>query len=513
MRTSFAGLEIALSGLYTSQKALNIANNNIANASTEGYSRQVGQIVTNTPYTAFDGSGMVGTGSDLINIDRVRDSYLDYRYWNENSTSGEWNVKNTGLNDIQTLFNEPSDSGFTTVMNDFYSALEDLSKDPSSLSARASLKENTVTLTKYFNDMSTHLQNLQSDYNFDVKSKVDEINSDAKQIRDLNELIYKYELGGTKANDLRDKRQLLVDKLSQIVDVNVSEKQVGTLGTGIPDLRFSISIGGHTLVNHIDVSKIQYVQRSVAQRKNPSDVDGLYDLQWEDSNPVSLGTGELKSYIDIRDGNGDATTGSKNLYKGVPFYMASLNNFVRTFTKSLNEGVSGGKGFTSGYGLDGSTGTKLFTANGSDSASFTDYTTITAQNMSVSADILASGGIQKIPASDTFGTSGNSQIIQLALDQRHDTSMFAEGAPEDYMKSLVATLGVDGQEAKKMDNIQASVVKHINNSRQSVSGVSIDEEMANVVKYQQIYSASAKMISIMDQLYELTVTKLGMAGR
>ena len=513
MRTSFSGLEIALSGLYTSQKAINIASNNISNAATPGYSRQVGEIVANQPYTALDGAGMVGTGSQLISTNRVRDGYLDYRYWNENSTSGEWSIKNTSLSDIQALFNEPSDSGFTTVMNSFYSALQDLSKDPASLPARAVLKENSVTLSRYFNNMSNHMQSLQADYNFDVKSKVDEVNSYAKQVRDLNELIYKYELDGTKANDLRDKRQLLVDKLSQIADVDVDETQVGTLGNGIPDMRFSISIGGHVLANHLTVSQLEVVQRGVGSKQNPSDIDGLYDVKWADGNPMNLGSGELKAYIDVRDGNGDITTGSKNQNKGLPFYQECLNKFVRTFVQSFNEGVSGGSGFTSGYGLDGSTGIKLFTANGSDSASFTDYTTLTAANMGVSADILADDGTKKIPASDTFGTSGNSGLIQMVLDQRHDTAMFAEGAPEDYMKSLIATLGVDAQEAIKMNKIQDSVVKHIENSRQAVSGVSIDEETANVVKYQQIYTASAKLISIMDELYSLTVNRLGMAGR
>lgn len=513
MRTSFSGLEIALSGIYTSQRALNVANNNISNASTPGYSKEVGKIVTNEPYTSFDGTGMVGTGSTLVSVDRLRDDYLDNRYWSENGSSGEWSVKNTNLDDIQAVFNEPSDSGFLTEINNFYSSLQDLSKDPTSLPARTSLKENAITLAKYFNDMSGSLQSLQTQYNSNVKSDVDQINSYANQIRDLNEQIYNYELSGEKANTLRDQRGLLVDKLSKIANINVQETQVGILGNGIPDMRFSIQIGGHDLVNHLTVDQIQYVQRTAAQKKNPDDIDGLYDLQWAGGNPVNLDSGELKSYIDVRDGNGDVTTGSKNAYKGVPFYEQKLDNFVQTFVKSLNEGTSGGSGFTNGYGLDGSTGIKLFTASGSSSASFTDYTTLTAANLSVSADIMADDGIRKIPASDTYGSTGNANIIQNVLNQRHDTSMFAEGAPEDYMNSLVATLGVDAQEAKKMNIVQDSVVKHIDNSRQSVSGVSLDEELANVVKYQQIYGASAKMISVMDQLYDLAVNKLGLAGR
>lgn len=514
MRMSFSGLEIALSGLYTSQKALSIANHNITNAATPGYTRQVAEIQANMPYGA-SGAGMLGTGSELTAVNRVRDSYIDYRYWNEAGTSGEWKVKESALADFEMLFNETQDSGFTKVMNEFYVTMQELSKDPSSLPARVSLKEKAISLAKYFNNMSTQLQRLQRDYNSSVRSKVDEINSYSKQIRDLNDQIYKAELDGSTANDLRDKRQLLVDKLSQIVNIDVSERVVGTIGagTGVADKRFSITINGHYLVNHIDKYDIRYEQRAPADRQNPTDIDGLYDLEWEDGNPLNFSSGELKAYIDVRDGNGDSTTGSENLYKGVPYYMQELNNFVRTFVESLNEGLGSNNGFADGYGLDGSTGIKLFTANSISSAAFTNYTTLTAENIGVSEDILGSDGLKKIPASNVYGQSGNSKILEAVLNQRHDASMFSEGAPEDFMKSLIATMAVDAQESVKMNQLQESILDNIENKRDSVSGVSIDEEMTNVVKFQQIYTASAKLISIMDELYDITVNRLGSAGR
>ncbi len=512
MRVSFGGFEIPLSGLYTSQKALSVASHNITNAATPGYTREVAEIVANLPQAA-SGAGMVGTGSSLIDVSRVRDSYMDYRYWNEACNSGEWNIKETGLGDFEMVFNEGENSGFTKVMNEFYTTLQELSKDPSSLPARVALKEKAVSLAKQFNNMASQLEELQRDYNFGVKSKVDEINSYAQQIRDLNEQIYKTELDGSTANDLRDKRQLIVDKLSKIVNIDVSEKTVGNISGAIEDKRFIITISGHTLVNHTEKNTIQYIQRGVAERENPTDLDGLYNLQWNDGNAFNYTSGELKAYIDLRDGNGNSLTGSQNLFKGVPYYMDRLNSFVRTFTESFNEGIGSGSGFADGYGLDGSTGIKLFTANGSSSVSFTDYTTLTAKNIGVSADILNTDGAKKIPASSSYGQSGNGKVLEAVIAQRHDVSMFGEGAPEDYMKSLIATLAVDSQESQKMNELQDAVLKNIDTKRESVSGVSIDEEMTNIVKYQNIYNAAAKLITVMDELYSTLINNLGIAGR
>lgn len=512
MRMSFSGLNIALSGIYTSQKVLSISSHNIANAATPGYSRQVGVITANNPINAT-GSGMIGTGSDLASITRVRDSYIDYRYWNEVSTRGEWDVKETAMADLGILFNESSTTGLTKVMNDFYDSIQELSKDPSSLPARVAFREKAVSLSKYFNTMAKELKELQRNYNFGVKSKVDEINSYSQQIRDLNNQIYKIELAGTGANDLRDKRQVLVDKLSKIVNIDVNEEVIGKLSNGVEDKRFTIKINGHILVNHTERYEVNYIQRTVSERNNAGDVDGLYDLQWDDGNKFHFDGGELKGYIDMRDGNGDPTSGSMNGYKGVPYYTEQLNHFARVFAQAINGGTSGSKGFEAGYGLDGSTGIKLFTANNQSSTAFTDYSTLTAENIGVSGDILPDDGIRKIPASIMFGESGNSDILLDVIKGRHDTSMFGEGAPEDYMKALIATLGVDSQEAIKMYNLQDSIVKSIENKRESISGVSIDEEMANVIMYQQIYNASAKLVSIMDEIYSVTVNNLGITGR
>ena len=175
-RSSFFGLDIATRGLYTAQRGLTNVNHNVDNINTPGYSRQVLEQTAARPMLMVDGSGMLGTGSQVTGIKRIRDEYLDVKYRSEAQYLGEWDIKNTLLEEMQTLYNEPSDSGFNTVMNEFYNGLQQLSTDPSSHAARAAIKEKAVMLTKYFNSVASHFEYLQNDVNDIIYAKVQEVN-------------------------------------------------------------------------------------------------------------------------------------------------------------------------------------------------------------------------------------------------------------------------------------------------------------------------------------------------
>ncbi|MDK2811385.1 MAG: flagellar hook-associated protein 1 [Petroclostridium sp.] len=520
MRSSFFGLEIAARGLFTSQRALDITNHNINNVNTPGYSRQVGIQKASRPIGLFDGTGMIGTGSEITAVKRIRDDFLDYKYWSENVSFGEWETKKIIMEDMEAIFNEPSDSGFNKVLDEFFSALQELSKNPGSLQTRELVKSKGITVSKYFNSTAAQLQKIRNDNNYAFKIKVDEINSYAKQISNLNEQIYKSELDGNTANDLRDERTVLLDKLSKLINIQASEVVVGKLPNGKEDRRFQVTLNGSYLVNHFRAYELEYFEVNDAT----SPKDGMYDVRWKDSkNPVEPKGGELKGYMDVRDGRG----GINGEYKGVPYYIDRLNEFARNFAKAFNEGIfkDGNQyyaGHAGGVGLDGSTGIRFFSyekngtakssaelmASGADMDSV--YKNITAFNITLSSDILdANNGIYKIAAASSGGESENNENINQLLRLRHDTRMFDEGAPEDFMKSLVSNLGIDAQQAVRISENQDSIVQQIENRRLSVSGVSIDEEMANMVKYQHAYNAAAKMISVIDQIYDVTINRMG----
>lgn len=548
MYGGFFGLDVSVRGLYTAQRSLDVVNHNLNNVNTPGYSRQQVVQVAARPMTLADGTGMVGTGSDISGINRVRDEYLDFKYWSENVTYGEWSKKTELLNDVEATFNEPSNSGFTTIMNDFYSAMQELAKDPSSAAVRALVREKGVTVGKYFNSIDAHFEKMQSDVNYQINTKVQEINSLGTQITELNRQIYASELDGNTANDLRDQRTLLTDNLSKLVNIEASEVVAGKLPSGKDDKHFVITISGKALVDHFNLSKLAIPQRTT--KLNAEDVGNLYDIKWEDGNSLEVKGGELKGYLDVRDGN-DGLNGSP-IYKGIPYYIKKLNEFVQTFAMSFNEGYSNikrdssgnviassivdGAGHADGYRLDSVAGDaksdiRFFTLLGADgkplsSSTFINgasgtaaisnqYKAITAKNFTVGNDIMtdynaiSAAGDDPITGQSGAGQKGNINNLNALLTLRHDTHMFAEGGPEDFMKSLVTTLGIDSQQALRLSDNQQNIVNQITNRRLSDSGVSIDEEMANLVKFQHAYNASAKMISTMGEIYDTLINKLG----
>ncbi|NLF52137.1 MAG: flagellar hook-associated protein FlgK, partial [Leptolinea sp.] len=496
------------------------------------------------PLMAADGSGMLGMGSDVTGVERVRDDYLDTKYRSEAQYLGEWDVKNTLLEEMQSLYNEPSKSGFNTVLNEFYNNLQNLASDPSNLSVRAAVKEKAIAVTKYFNSVATHFEYLQNDVNNIINAKVNEVNSLADQIAKLNQQIYNYEVTGNTANDLRDQRGHLVDKLSQLVNVQAYETVTGKLPNGKDDIRFSVTISGKALVDHTQATHIVAEQRN--SKQNAEDIENLYDLKWADGNQLTIKAGELKGYLDVRDGN-DGLNGSAD-YRGIPYYQRKMNEFVRVLARTLNEGVvdtdgDGAldkvNGHVDGYTLDSqagdpAAGIRFFTrmdeygkpissaAFAAAAGTVTDdplttgineyldaiYSQITAKNFSISSEI-DDDPSNNIATSDSPGEVGNIENLRSIISLRHNTYMFMEGSPEDFVKTIVSTLGVDGQQAKAHLDNQSIMTKQIDNRRKSISGVSIDEEMGNLVRYQHAYNAAAKMIQTYAELLDVLVNRLG----
>ncbi len=539
MRGAFFGLNVAVRGLFTAQKSLNVVNHNINNVNTPGFSRQKGVQKASRPAMLFDGTGMMGTGSDVVSIERIRDEYLDYKYWTEVVSRGEWEAKSELLSEMEVTFNEPSDNGFSTIMNDFFKSFQELAKDPGSTAARSIVRQRGVTLAKFFNSTAVHFEKLQKDINHRISIKVEEINSLAGQIQQLNRQIYLAELSGNKANDLRDNRTLLVDKMSEIINLKASEFVAGRLPDGREDRRFVITISGKAIVDHYQISQLKTEQRTT--KLNDEDVDGLYGIGWKDGNSLNIKGGELRGLLDVRDGR--AGEGDSPLYNGIPYYQMKLNNFIRTFAMAVNEGYidsntnnvidpsEDGAGHVDGYGLDpdgtgpgiSPTGIRFFTMLGDDgfaqdSVEFLDgettipgitsrYDSLTAKNFCISSEVMENS--KTIAASDTPGETGNIVNLNSMLAMRHNPHMFSEGSPEDYMKSLITTLAIDSQQAETYWNNQHSIVHQVENRRLSESGVSIDEEMADMVKFQHAYNAAAKMIATMNEVYDTLINRLG----
>lgn len=311
MPSQFFGLQIAGSGLRAANAALNTTANNIANSDTEGYSRQTVTQEANKALRTFTTYGCAGAGVDTIAIERVRDQFYNVKYWDNNSSYGQYEVKAYYCKSIEEYFDDDGTTGFKTLFDKMSSCLQSVSTDPSNNSTRKQFLSSVKSLTDYFNNMYGNLQNLQEDINLEIKQNVDQINSIAEQIATLNKQINVIELSGAKANELRDQRETLIDELSEIVDVDVTEYQITdpldpsreTGGT-----RYIVKIaGGQSLVDASDYNTLLYTARSSSEKVNQTDVDGLYDITWSNGNEFNmLGInvdGKLKGLMQMRDGN------------------------------------------------------------------------------------------------------------------------------------------------------------------------------------------------------------------
>lgn len=616
MASTFFGLNIGKTGLYAYQAALNTTAHNISNTETEGYTRQVlGQqaskaLQVNSTY------GMAGTGVDVTGVTQIRDSYYDIKYWGNSALYGEYSTKDYYMTEIENYFNEINIEGFTTSFDSMFESLQELQKDPSNLTVRTQVISYAKGLTEYFNSVSESLKSIQEDCNFEIKNKVDQINSTAKQIAALTKQINTLEVSGGTANDLRDQRALLVDELSEIANISVSEKIVGD---GIGVTSYVVKINNQTLVDGSNTNTLQVIPRT--EKQNQNDVDGLYDVVWSngqtfDTSDSALG-GTLQALFEIRDGNNssnlrgtvDAVAGDTHLtmtdttintveqlnipetgkvtvgnreytytgfevtkdaagnfaytfelenpvvvdavgedasigedvdYKGIPYYMDQMNEFIRTFAKAFNET------HRTGDDLEGDSGIDFFSATNSingrdysfgpleDSADYATYDFdtfnsqtgsyyvavpedqplygsyyfMTADNFTISSELYDDANLLAA-ATDVVNGSENSDVVEALISLKDDKSMFEQGAPDDYFQTLVAEIGIDTNKANNFSTAQENILMAIENQRLSISGVDIDEEAMNLVRYQNAYNLSAKVISVMDEIYDKLINYMG----
>lgn len=313
MASQFFGLNIAYTGLLASNAALSATNNNIANVQTKGYSRQEVNQVAASALRVFQSYGCAGAGVETLSIERIRDGFYDTKYWNNNAKVGEYSMKEYYMKQVETYFDDNGkNAGFKTVFDQLMiTGLQALKDNPNDATTKTQFIGYAGALVEYFNGLAGNLENVQKDVNAEIKIKVDEINSLAGQIATLNKQINTIELTGVPANELRDRRDLLIDQLSEIVDVQITEYPVVDLNNPQRETganRYMVKIaGGQLLVDGNEYNGLECRARETYEKVNQTDVDGLYDVYWENGQRFSLYNaamgGALQGLIQMRDGN------------------------------------------------------------------------------------------------------------------------------------------------------------------------------------------------------------------
>ena len=309
MPSTFFGLEIAASGLRAANAALNTTANNISNTNTLGYSRQEVKQEAMNPLRVFSTYGCAGAGVNTLAIERIRENFYDNKFRQNETKLGEFDTKAYYCKMIEQYLEDDGKTGFSSVFDQLAISLQSLANDPDNDSVKMAFRSTAKSLTDYFNTMYGDLQNLQEDVNDEIKIRVDHINSIAQDIATVNKQINVIEMSGGTANELRDKRDNLVDELSAVVDVETEEVPIyDQNGNDTGATRYIVRIaGGQVLVDMNEYNQLMCVARSADEKVNQTDVDGLYDIYWTDGRNFgmyneSMG-GELKGLIQMRDGN------------------------------------------------------------------------------------------------------------------------------------------------------------------------------------------------------------------
>ncbi|WP_237659255.1 flagellar hook-associated protein FlgK [Tepidanaerobacter sp. GT38] len=460
--SSFLGIEIAKKALFASQMAQQTVSHNISNANTPGYSRQ--RVILESTYSAygFGANYQMGTGVKISDINRIRDEFTDRQYRNENSSLGQWNIESSILKQVEAVFNEPSDIGISSVLNEFWKSVETLSKDPSSQEARETVKERGITLANTINHAFTQLNDIINDINYRISVQVNNINSIANQIAQLNMQIQQTQIGGASAADLMDKRDLLLDELSNLVQF---ESYVDENGL------FTVNVGGAILVKGTESATMEF-DTSVADGK----------ITWKEyGSELRVLKGELKGLLDLRDDK------LKN-------YIDTLHNFTKKFAQEFN------KIHRSGYDLNGVEGINFFQYE-------FGRLKVNPQIVQNPSKIAAAEDQAKIPGDNRIAlklAALRNQIFE--IDGRDCTI-------DEYYGALISKIGVDSQEATRAADSQAFMVSQLDERRKMTSSVSLDEEMTKMIQYLHGFNAASRMVTTVDEMLNTIINRMGITGR
>ncbi|TFH65157.1 MAG: flagellar hook-associated protein FlgK [Candidatus Zixiibacteriota bacterium] len=453
----FAALEIGKRALMAQQLAMNTASHNMANSTTPGYSRQRISLVASYPLNTPQGS--VGTGVLADSVRQVRDLFLTQQYRGANSSQTQWETTHKTLSQIESFFNEPSGTGLAQSISDFWNAWENLATNPT---ARSSVVEKTKVLVNTLRQYATQLNDLQSSLDSEITNRMQQITQLGSQIAAINRQVVGAELAGEKANDLRDRRDLLVDNLSALTQVRTIERPNGSL---------TVLLGSMALVDGSDslgiTTKIEQSGNSTVTR-----------AVWENTNfDIEFSGGELYALQQLRD-------------KSLPAYQNGLDTLASTIVEQVNAIHRGGVGAT------GSTGINFFTQFNR-----------TAMTISLNTEIENDSNLIAASLSGEPGDTRNAQ----AISELRSSAVLSDNSLtiSEFYAGLVGTLGIKTQEASNLRENYNLLATQLDNAKQSVQGVSIDEEMTNMMKYQRAYEASARIVTYIDSALETIISGMG----
>jgi len=479
---SIGSLGIAVSGLYANQKSLDVTGHNISNVNTPGYSRQSAIQTSSFPQNiGYSGAGVrmqKGTGVDLMLIQQYRDEFLDIKLRKANKELGYWDSKQSGIEELEAIFNDLSEEGIQSAMEKFWNSWEQLSKPTGRLTSRALVKESAIALVESLQHADQLLKNFRKNKDNEIKDTVQRINNITKRVAELNDMIMKVEVSGAMANDFRDERNFLIDELSALADVQV------VYGKSV-----SVLMEGRAVVDLNNYEELEAVP--------DSDKNGFVALRWKsDKSLVAMQHGRMKALFDTRD----------ELVDG---FRARLDEMVKGLANEVNRIHS------SGYGIKDEIQRNFFINKGDPSSNDIDIGSIAFNPELNDYDNIAAA--VDLPPYNNEDNRIALAIVELRNRNIFDQEEYNESAGrydfDEYYRNLIMELGRIGIEAAITADAQISMIKELNVKKSAIMDVSIDEEMSNLIRFEHSYNASARMVNVMDEMLDIVVNRLGIVGR
>lgn len=622
MSGSFAGIEIGKRSLMAHSTQIQTAGHNISNADTEGYSRQRVKVSTMDPLYRPDLeraqlAGQIGQGTKVESIERIRDELLDSRIIAQTNEESYWNTRNNYYAMIEQIYNEPDEVSVRSNMDKFWQSWQELSSDPSNNAARDAVVTRGQSLTNSIKQQNNNLIAISNQVNGDIDSTVKQVNDLARQIADVNGEIVRSKAMGDNPNDLMDRRDLLVEKLGNLINVTVSrtdpdeflvhtdgqmivqgsqyrqidevtdmdnkgysrliwhDTQVdasfrgGSLGALVElrdkDLRSELQNLDTMALNFADL--VNDIHRNAIGKNNVTGLDfftehpfventnGNYDRNGdgvEDSSYIfrMTGTNTLRPHEQIglqgtmtfnaasgnvtveyypsdtvedlvnriNDSNGEVKAyldrNSKLVLKATSSEAISNPDFVIRHVEDSGMFLTGYTGILRASGADGAYDFNRANAvNALADAQFavtpvmnpSGYLVVNPQIESDSQSVAAAFANSQGRAEPDDGRAA----VEIASIRNTKMMVGTDRTFDDYFADTVTRIGLKGEQAENQLASKNAIMNDLRDLRDSISGVNINEELADIIKFQYGYEAAAKFISVQDELLNTLINRLG----
>jgi len=505
----FFGYYNASRGLMATQNALSIINQNISNVNTAGYSRQRVDMVAADAYalpsTSQIAGGLIGQGPVVQQVTRIRDQFLDAQFRISNGKLGSNSSTNSALQQVQGIINEPSTDGISATLQNFFNAAQAMSQNPETAATRSSFIQQAIDMTTIFQQQAQQLADLRKNLVGDALApgsfatsqlaiNVNDVNNKLAAIATLSQNIVSIQASGAQPNDLMDQRDKLLDDLSKLVDIQVTDHNNGQI---------DVAIAGQTMIKGVQqVDSLSVVQNTNVAAPLPDDIPSFVQtvnggVILNDGSAPDLGGGIIKGISDMGGNDPNLSTA-----RGM---MGQLDTLLGTIINQLNTLQTGGRDQAGNLNPPA-----LFVAdptlNPGQPLSIFHWTvnpTIIGDPTQVAAAI-----DDPLSAAGFAGTGDGRNALAMAQIKTQAFAGLNNANVMDYFNGVVSKLGIDAQSYENTTKAQTSQVNTMDTSRQAVSGVDIDSETIDMMRYQRAFEATSKSLKTFDEIMQTIINMI-----